>query len=471
MTMFVVAAVLLVLCVLALLLVPLLGRRSGHFFSLAPPATAATSDAADITDLTDVTGTAAAVTANLAVLREQSRQLEADYAAGLLAAPEHATARMELARRALEESPQGSATAPARPAAGQAGLSRRSRPTALLLGVLLPVLAAGMYLRLGTPEALDTASVAAAPDGGGASGEVTMAQVEAMVSTMAERLEKMPPGQADPAGWEMLARSLASLQRYPEADRAYARAIELAPRNAQLLADRADLLTLLQGRNSVGEPTRLIEQALQLEPDNLKALALAGSAAFERQDFAAALKYWSRARALASPGSDFADGLDRSLEAARSGAGSRLQLSSQTAAPTSAPASAPARADSSAGNSSAQTAGAAGLSGSVSIAPALRSRLQPGDTLFIFARAAQGPRMPLAILRLQAKDLPAKFTLDDSLAMSAELKLSRFEQVVVQARISRSGNALPQAGDLTGQSGPVKPGDRAVRLTIDQVQP
>jgi len=460
MTLFIITAVLLVLCVLALLLLPLLGRRPGAFFSSAPHAS---GDSANTTDTPGTPGTAA-VTANLAILREQSRQLEADYAAGLLAATEHAAARMELARRTLEESPQG--RAPGRPATGQAGLPLRSRRTALLLGVLLPVLAAGMYLRLGTPEALDTATRAAAP-GGGVGGEVTMAQVEAMVSTMAERLEKMPPGQADPTGWEMLARSLASLQRYSEADRAYARAIELAPRNAQLLADRADLLALLQGRNSVGEPTRLIEQALQLEPDNLKALALAGSAAFERQDFAAALKYWGRARALATPGSDFANGLDRSLEAARSSAGARPPLTSQAAAP----AAAPARAESNAGNTSAQTASAAGLSGSVSIAPDLRARLQPGDTLFIFARAAQGPRMPLAILRLQAKDLPAKFTLDDSLAMSAELKLSRFDQVVVQARISRSGNAMPQAGDLTGQSGPVQPGDRAVRLTIDQVQP
>jgi cytochrome c-type biogenesis protein CcmH len=249
----------------------------------------------------------------------------------------------------------------------------------------------------------------------------------------------------------MLARSLAALQRYSDADRAYARAIALAPGNAQLLADRADLLVLLQDRRSAGEPTRLIEEALKIDPDNLKALALAGSAAFERQDFDAALKHWSRARARATPGSDFANGLDRSIEAARSSAGAGAPPVKTAARQT--------------------PAAAAGVSGTVSIAPALLARVQPGDTLFIFARAAQGPRMPLAILRLPAGNWPASFQLDDSLAMSPELKLSGFDQVVVQARVSRSGQALPQTGDLIGQTTALKPGTRGVELRLDQVQP
>jgi cytochrome c-type biogenesis protein CcmH len=333
----------------------------------------------------------------------------------------------------------------------------RSRRTAGLISALVPVLGLVLYARLGSTEAMDSAPPSAANAAAGA--DVTMAQVEAMVSVMAARLENPAPGQADdPVAWDMLARSLAALQRYSDADRAYARAIALAPGNAQLLADRADLLVLLQDRRSAGEPTRLIEEALKIDPDNLKALALAGSAAFERQDFDAALKHWSRARARATPGSDFASGLDRSIEAARSSAGAGAPPFKAAARQTPA---------ASAGTPTA----AAGVSGTVSIAPALLARVQPGDTLFIFARAAQGPRMPLAILRLPAGNWPASFQLDDSLAMSPELKLSGFEQVVVQARVSRSGKALPQSGDLIGQTAALKPGTRGIELRLDQVQP
>jgi cytochrome c-type biogenesis protein CcmH len=113
---------------------------------------------------------------------------------------------------------------------------------------------------------------------------------------------------------------------------------------------------------------------------------------------------------------------------------------------------------------------AATLTGSVELSPALASRVAAGDTLFVFARAAEGPRMPLAIVRGSPK-LPFAFTLDDSMAMSPQLKLSAFSQVVVGARVSRSGNATPQPGDLIGQSAAVPPGTSNLRVVIDRVQP
>jgi cytochrome c-type biogenesis protein CcmH len=433
MILFGLGALLLVGFVLALLLPPLLARRA-----VLPAADAAAKSTAVGQTRSE---------ANLAILREQALQLADEHAAGLLSDAAYEAARMELARRTLAESPEAERSA-------RAAAPPRNRRTAVLISALVPVLGLGLYVRLGTTEALNGAAPAATNAAAGA--DVTMAQVEAMVSAMAARLENPAPGQAeDPVGWDMLARSLAALQRYADADRAYARAIALSPRNAQLLADRADLLVLLQDRRSAGEPTRLIEEALKIDPDNLKALALAGSAAFERQDFDAALKHWSRARARATPGSDFANGLDRSIEAARSSAGAGAPPVKTAARQT--PALAPAA--------------ASGVSGTVSIAPALLGRVQPGDTLFIFARAAQGPRMPLAILRLPAGTWPASFQLDDSLAMSPELKLSGFEQVVVQARVSRSGQALPQTGDLIGQTAALKPGTRGIELRLDQVQP
>ena len=111
-------------------------------------------------------------------------------------------------------------------------------------------------------------------------------------------------------------------------------------------------------------------------------------------------------------------------------------------------------------------AAASGIRGRVSLAPALQGRTQPDDTVFVFARPANGSRMPLAILRLQVKDLPASFTLDDSLAMSPAARLSAAGAVVVGARISKSGQALPQPGDLEGLIGPVPVGSAGLNLVI-----
>ena len=102
---------------------------------------------------------------------------------------------------------------------------------------------------------------------------------------------------------------------------------------------------------------------------------------------------------------------------------------------------------------------------------ALAAKVAPGDTVFVFARAAQGPRMPLAIIKRKAGDLPLAFSLDDSSAMSPELKLSRFPSVVIGARISRSGDAMPRSGDLVGQVGPVDTGSGNLVIVIDGVQP
>jgi cytochrome c-type biogenesis protein CcmH len=373
---------------------------------------------------------------NLVILREQLVQLEAQHSAGALDPQQYALARGDIERRVLDEE-----SAVERPT--RAG---RARTSAVWLGLGVPILALALYLRVGSPDAVLAPDLAAIEGG-----TVTQAQIEAMVEQLARRLAQPPAGeQPDPQAWEMLARSYASLQRFADADRAYARAIELAPKNAQLLADRADVLAMLQGQRADGEPTRLIEQALAIDPNNLKALALAGTAALERKDAAAAVRYWSRARELAPPGSDFAAGLDRSLEVAR--AGLPAAASVPAAAVTVAAASASVR-------------------GVVSLAPALAGRVEPGDTVFIYARAAQGPRMPLAIIKRKASELPISFTLDDSTAMAGDMKLSATPQLLVMARVSRSGQAMAQAGDLMGQLGPVSPGATGLALTIDSVQP
>ena len=190
-----------------------------------------------------------------------------------------------------------------------------------------------------------------------------------------------------------------------------------------------------------------------------------GSAAFERKEFSIALNHWLRARQIAEPGSQFAAGLDSSIQQARAAGGQ------ESAAPAAAVAQAPATPTTTARTTPAAVGAAGKVSGVVQLAGPLAAKAAPGDTLFVFARAAQGPRMPLAILKLKVSDLPLTFTLDDSTSMSPELTLSKFPSVIVGARISRSGDAMPRSGDLVGQVGPVETGSSRLAITIDSVQP
>ena len=282
-----------------------------------------------------------------------------------------------------------------------------------------------------------------------------------MLATLEERLQTSSGnGLNELKGWTMLGRSYAAMQRFGDADRAYRRALALEPEDAQLLADRADVLAMAQGQRLAGEPAQLVAKALSIDPSNLKALALAGSGAFERKDYAAARRYWQQARALAPDGSDLSTGLERSLDDARIAAGE---------APARAPDAAIASASASA--STAASAVAAHVSGRVALAPSLLGKAAPTDTVFVFARAAQGPRMPLAIVRRAVADLPFDFTLDDTQAMSPQMKLSGFDRVVVGARVSRSGSAMPQAGDLHGESAAVTTRTDGLAVVIDTVQP
>ncbi len=368
-----------------------------------------------------VRGRAAGVSrreANLAVYRDQRRELDADLAAGKLAPVEHEKARAELETRLLEDVDAS---------AEQAQNPHRSRRTALALGVSVPVAALAIYLAVGAPAALTER-----PD----HGTVTAEQIEVMVERLAARLRENPD---DADGWKMLGRSYAVLGRFGEAVDAYSRAALRAPRDAQLLADFADPLAMARGRRLQGEPEKLVQRALEIEPGNLKALALAGTAAFERQAFEAAADYWRRMLPLVPPDSEDA-------RAIRDNVAQATQRAGGTAVPP-----------------------AAALRGTVRVAPQLKGKFGPEDTVFIYARAAQGPAMPLAVLRVKARELPAEFALDDSMAMAPGMSLSAHARVVVTARVSKSGGATPQPGDLQGASAPAASDASGVTVLIDTV--
>jgi len=372
---------------------------------------------------------------NLAVLRDQRRELERDVEAGLLDRQAYESARAELERRVLED---------VRPSAAVA-VAAGNRPVAYGVALAVPVIAATVYLLIGTPAGLDPAQ--SAPQQQDASHDITPEQMEGMVAGLARKLQS-DPGNVD--GWHMLARSYNALGRFGEAAKAYEKLIALVPANAELLADYADTLAMAQGKSLQGEPEKLVERALSIDAKNIKALALWGSAAYERRDFADAAARWEKILALVPPESDLARTTQTNVAEAR-------QLAGLAPAPAAAN---PAAAQPAA-------AAAARIEGMVDIDPALRAQAAPTDAVFIYARAAEGPRFPLAVQRLQVKDLPATFALDDSMSMMPDAKLSSFPKVVVGARVSKTGSATPAAGDLEGTSAPMAPTAKGVTLKID----
>ena len=311
--------------------------------------------------------------ANAAVYRDQARELDADLAAGTLAQADHASSRRELEARLLGDISSTEISVPG-----------KSRTSAIVTGLAIPFCAAAIYFAVGSPSALLSPTE----------------HIEAMVTRLAARLRENP-------------------------------------NDAQLLADFADVLGMARGQSLRGEPEMLVQRALQIDPANLKALALAGTAAFDRRDFAAAAAYWQRMLPLVAADSEDARVIKENV-------GEALKLAA---------------------------AGGRSLRGKLEISQELKDQLRPDDTVFLFARAEKGPPMPLAAVKLSGRDLPLEFSLDDSMAMAPELSLSKFPRVVVVARVSRSGRPAAQAGDLQGVSRPSANNAQGVRVVIDTVVP
>jgi len=382
--------------------------------------------------------------ASIAVYRDQKRSLDAEHAAGTMTTAEHEAALGDLARRVAEEAEAAPLKASPAP--------QRARWIAIALLVLIPSAAVVLYKRLGNPE---TATLATSEAG---SHEVSEKQIAAMVDSLAQRLKQHPD---DANGWVLLAHSYQALERFPEAADAYEHAAGLIHDDPNLLADYADALAMAHGKKLAGKPAELVQRALALDPMHRKSLALAATAALETRDLDGSLAYWRRLAAEIPAGSDESRQVGAVIaeveSAKREGKG--LPMSSARSSGEPAPQKSEAK------------AAASAISGRVDVSAALASRVALSDTVFIYARAASGPRMPLAVLRIPAKELPRNFSLDDSMSMASGATLSSAPSIVVEARISKSGNAIPQSGDLFGRSGSVKPGTSGIAITIDQVVP
>ena len=370
--------------------------------------------------------------ANLEILRDQAAEMEKDLANGLLTPEQYEQGKRELEARLLEEVKPASS--------GATGMGHPLRLLAISLVVLIPAVSVALYWNLGDRNALLPQDQQAVTEG---FGQVVTGEG---LKKLDEKLKRDPN---DVKGWLVLAQSYAQLGDYKEAVRAYGNLTRLAPKEARYWADYADAYAMTQGQSLRGKPTDFLVHALTLDPTDEKALALAGTAAMEVRDYASAVKYWSRLYQEMSA-------QEQNGEMGRALAGGLAQARAMLAGGKG-------------GGAQGVAPGKERITGTVTLAANVKAQAAPDDTVYVLARAVDGPRMPLAVIREQVKDLPLKFRLDDSMAMPQGMKLSDFSRVVVVARISKSGNAMPQPGDLQGTSDVVKPGAKGIRVKIDQV--
>ena len=365
--------------------------------------------------------------ANAKVYRDQILDLDREHDSGHISDQEWQQSRDELSLRLLEDT-----SAVDDPAA------KAEKPaiwTAVVLAVALPLGSMGLYMWVGQPEALNPLALKT-PD------QVDPKDLVKMAQTLAEKLQAKPDNLQ---GWVMLGRTYRTLENFDAALNAYDSALKLSA-DDDLKLERIEIIAMQRRGQFEGEPWNVIREILQRDPQHFGALLTAGSASFAEGKFADALKYWEQARKPLDANNPDLEGLESAIAAVRE----RLGMPPTKATP----------------------AAASGLNvtGQVNLSASLKSKASPNDVVFMYATPANGDRMPLAIFKTTVSQLPLNFTLDDSTAMTPDRKLSAAGEVMVKVRVSKSGNAMPQSGDLSGSLGPVKVGAKGLKLEIkDQI--
>ncbi|TBR39139.1 MULTISPECIES: tetratricopeptide repeat protein [Dyella] len=315
------------------------------------------------------------------------------------------------------------------------GRSRGVFVLALLVAFVVPLSAAGLYLAVGTPAALDGVKVA------DANPSMT---IDEAVAQLRQHLVEKPD---DIQGWLLLGRTYSEMKKPDEARDAYDRVLKLDPNVTGAMIGWAEADSIARTDHRIeGRSRDLLERAVQIEPDNQRGLWLLGISDFQLGQYIDAANTWRRLQPLLDPGSSVAKAVQEQIAVAEARAGGKAPSETEAA-----------------------PAGAS-LEVRVTLSPALKEKLAPGATLFVYARAEQGPPMPLAVARLDATALPATVTLTDAMAMTPQLKLSTVPRVFVGARISSSGQAIAQSGDLEGDAGVVAVDSKTpVSIIIDKV--
>ncbi|GAB6389735.1 c-type cytochrome biogenesis protein CcmI [Stutzerimonas marianensis] len=366
---------------------------------------------------------------NVALYEERLAELASQHAAGTLDDDQFAVARDDAARELLDDTAAGETR--------RAGRLGRAIP--LAAAILVPLVGYGFYMQWGASDKLQLAR--------------EFSEQPKTMAEMTARLERAVEAQPDSAeAWYFLARTYMSQERPDDAVPAYARVAELAGRQPDILGQWAQALYFANDRQWSEQIERLTTEALQADPQEVTSLGLLGIAAFEQERFADAIRYWERLVATLPAEDPSREAIQGGIERARQEMGDAGRAGEEQAQPATAEV----------------PAAGTGVTVSVRLDDSLSQQVQPGDAVFVFARAVSGPPMPLAVKRLTVADLPATVTLGDADAMTPQLRLSNFDQVRLFARISRDGNAT--RGEWKGDSQPLSPSrqDEAVQLTIDQ---
>ncbi|MDT3710538.1 c-type cytochrome biogenesis protein CcmI [Pseudomonas sp. FIP_A4] len=359
---------------------------------------------------------------NVALYQERLAELAAQRAAGTLTEEQLEAGRADAARELLDDTEGSDATRSA----------RLGRAVPLLAALLVPLLGYGLYLHWGASDKVELAR--------------QFGEQPRSLEEMTLRLERAVEAQPDSAeGWYFLGRTYMNQERPADAAKAFARVIELAGRQPELLGQWAQAQYFAGNRQWTKELQALTDEALRADPQEVTSLGLLGIAAYEEGRFQDAIGFWERLVATLPEE-------DPSREAIKGGiARAREQLGETAPAPAAASESAAVR-----------------LQIEVTLDPSLQDDVRPDDSVFVFARAVSGPAIPLAAKRLRVADLPANISLGDADAMMPQLKMSNYPEVKLVARISREGNATK--GEWAGQSEALKTagGDKTIRLMIDK---
>lgn len=395
---------------------------------------------------------------NVELYKDQLAELQSDLDSGVLSQDQFAQAKQDLERSLLEDIGGGQETAKVE--SGQwKGLRQNS---ALVVGLFVPVLAIVMYSQLGGGE------LAFKPEEArkNVQAEGHQGNIQEQVRQLQEHLQANPD---DLEGWTMLARSYYFMKQYQAASDAFARSVALSGNSdPNLLADYADALAMANGRTMAGQPYEMVKKALVLQPKHQKSLWLAATAALEAQDYPTSLGYWNRLLQMFPEGTQNYNQMLRNIAEVKQRMGQELEPELVAKMQK-----AQQQEQQGANTGQAQQSNASGLSvsGQVTLDASLTDKASPGDTLFVFARAANGPRMPLAIIKTTVADLPLQFKLDDSMAMDPSMTISKYSEIVVAARITKSKDAMPKPGDLLGTTPVIKTGSTGINLVIKNIVP
>jgi len=372
---------------------------------------------------------------NLGLYDDKLAELEADLGEGRIDHDQYQLARQEIDRELLQDIPAESRESAS---VHYASRIRRQPGLALLISVFIPMLAFLVYMQLGMHASTEMQHAQVQTQSQPQQQNTAIVSVEEMTRSLAARLQQQGGSQEE---WSMLGRAYKHIGQYVLAAEAFAEAVKINP-TVQLMLEQSEALALGNNQSFTPQATELVMRALEMEPDNVNVLWFAGVAEFQAGNYRNSIEHLSRLSAQAQQDKE----INRSLRLYVDKARNALIAAGEAMPTTDEILGTPAASS----KVAAATAGAS-VQVKIDINDEVRSRFSAGDTVFVYAKAAAGPKMPLAAQRLTLAQLPATVTLDDSMAMMEGMNMSAFGSVVVSARVSTTGSAIAKAGDYIGQ--------------------